>query len=173
MDLPPLRTVDVSWAIVVVALFLVHLLATALEATAELSIVAEPSKPPSSPKKLCPQPVVAKVIKAAETARAWNLKRDFATALFLNPESKNPAKLSELAEAERSRAIHPHARLLNPFSCTPLNPSNPESLFRPRYTACVLSESTQYIGSRTPKMPKVYCYVCMTIHKLSTSQIVA
>jgi hypothetical protein len=28
---------------------------------------------------VCPQPVVAKVIKAAQTAREWNLKRDFAT----------------------------------------------------------------------------------------------
>ena len=28
---------------------------------------------------LCPHPVAAKVIKAAQIARAWNLKRDFAT----------------------------------------------------------------------------------------------
>jgi hypothetical protein len=28
---------------------------------------------------ICPHPVVAKVIKAAQIARAWNLKRDFAT----------------------------------------------------------------------------------------------
>jgi hypothetical protein len=111
--------------------------------------------PPPTVTVVCPHPVVAKVIKAAQIAIAWNLKRDFANAFFLIPESKNPAKLSELAEAERSRAFHPHARLLNPFSCEPLNPSNPESLFTPRYTACVLSGSTQYIGSRTPKMPKV------------------
>jgi hypothetical protein len=86
---------------------------------------------PSDEIVVCPQPVVAKVIKAAQMARAWNLQRDFANALFSIPE------------------------LLNPFFCEPLNPSNPESPFTPRYTACVLSESTQYIGSRTPKMPKV------------------
>jgi hypothetical protein len=51
---------------------------------------------------------VAKVIKAAQIAMTWNLKREFAT-----PD------------------------------------------FRPGNTAGVLSESTQYIGSRTPKMPKV------------------
>ena len=30
----------------------------------------------------CPQPVVAKVIKAAQIAMDWNLKRDFATPDF-------------------------------------------------------------------------------------------
>ena len=29
--------------------------------------------------EICPHPVVAKVIKAAQIARAWNLKQDFAT----------------------------------------------------------------------------------------------
>jgi hypothetical protein len=31
---------------------------------------------------VCPQPVVAKVINAAQIAMAWNLKRDFATPEF-------------------------------------------------------------------------------------------
>jgi hypothetical protein len=62
----------------VLVLFFVHFEAAALETLAELSIVADPSKPPSSP-RICPQPVVAKVIKAAQIAMAWNLKRDLAT----------------------------------------------------------------------------------------------
>jgi hypothetical protein len=32
--------------------------------------------------EVCPQPVVAKVINAAQVARAWNLKRDFVTPDF-------------------------------------------------------------------------------------------
>jgi hypothetical protein len=39
---------------------------------------------------VCPHPVVAKIIKAAQIAIAWNLKRDFATALSLTPEPLNP-----------------------------------------------------------------------------------
>ena len=97
----------------------------------DMANASPPRNPLKSKVNICPQPVAARVIQTAQIARTWNLNRNFTTALFLIPES------------------------LNPFFCEPLNPSNPESPFRSRYTACVLSESTQYIGSRTPKMPKV------------------
>jgi hypothetical protein len=38
--------------------------------------------PPPTVTVVCPQPVVAKVIKAAQIAIAWNLKRDFETPDF-------------------------------------------------------------------------------------------
>jgi hypothetical protein len=49
-EFEPLLTIDVSFEIVVVALFFVHFAVWALVYVVELSIVAEPSNPPSSPR---------------------------------------------------------------------------------------------------------------------------
>ena len=63
-EFPPLRTVEVSEASEVLLLFFVHLLTAAEVAVFALSIVAEPSKPPSRLSKLCPHPCEAKAKKA-------------------------------------------------------------------------------------------------------------
>ena len=48
----------------------------------EEAVASSPAREAKSKVNICPHPVVAKVIKAAQIARAWNLKRDFATHTF-------------------------------------------------------------------------------------------
>jgi len=74
-DLAPLRTVVVSRAIADCELVdpaVVHFPFPADGTAAEKveSTVAEPSKPPSSPKKLCPRPVAAESASAITAAAA-------------------------------------------------------------------------------------------------------
>ena len=67
IELAPLRTVVVSFAIVMFAFDLVHLLATGEEPVLTLSIVAEPSNPPSRPRK---EVVCAQLVALPKTSTA-------------------------------------------------------------------------------------------------------
>jgi len=78
-DVPYARSVNVAPALQSVPDFQpVGRVAVALVPTLKFTVTAVPAVVIAC----CPHPVVAKVIKAAQIAIAWNLKRDFVTPEF-------------------------------------------------------------------------------------------